>query len=56
MAKLYIERPKTKQITIRLTKTVYTTIKRIADKENVSIPEVCRALLNYALKEQNLIK
>lgn len=48
--KLHIQRSKNRQITFRLTNQVYLKIKELSLKENVSMPEICRALIDRALK------
>lgn len=50
--KLHIQRPKTKQITFRIAQEVYEAVKKISLKEGVSIPEICRALIDLALKSE----
>lgn len=49
--KLYLERKKDKQITFRLTREQYQQLQSLAQKENVTVPEICRGLIKAALEK-----
>jgi len=49
--KLNIDKSKTRMVGIRLSEQTYQQIQKIAKKEQVPQTEVCRALIDGALKE-----
>jgi len=48
---LHLNKNKTKLINVRVNEDSYEKIKDIAEKENVRLAEVVRALIDAALKE-----
>lgn len=51
--KLEINKNMPKMVSVRLTDEIYYKIREMADKEQVPQTEICRALIEAALKEYN---